>query len=175
MIKIIAIAAVVLIAALLIFAATRPNDFRVQRSIDIKAAPDKVFAYINDFHRWGAWSPWEKVDPGMKRSYSGPDAGKGAGYAWDGNSKVGSGSMEIIDNTAPGKIVIKLDFAKPLEGHNTAEFTLDSQGGSTHVTWAMFGPSPFISKLMGVFFNMDRMIGGQFEIGLSNLKAAAEQ
>lgn len=174
MLKIIAIVIVVAIVAVLGLAATRPDTFRVQREIDIKASPEKVFALIDDFHHWTAWSPWEKLDPSMKRTYGGPASGKGANYAWEGSSKVGAGRMEIVDSASPGRIQIQLDFLKPFEAHNTAEFTLQPKGDVTHVTWAMFGPSPFISKVMGLFFSMDAMIGKDFETGLANLKLAAE-
>jgi uncharacterized protein YndB with AHSA1/START domain len=174
MVKIILIVVAVAIIAPLVYAATRPDSFRIERSAVIQAPPEKVFSFINDFHRWTAWSPWENIDPQLKRTYSGAQSGKGAGYAWEGNSKVGSGSMEIAE-AAPAKIVIRLDFLKPFEAHNTAEFTLaPGAQGETTVNWAMFGPSPYVSKLMGVFFNMDRMVGGQFEQGLANLKTAAE-
>ena len=175
MLKKIAIAIAVLIAAVLTFATTRPDSFRVQRSTTIKAAPEKIFPLIADFHSWGTWSPWEKLDPAMKRTHSGADSGKGAAYAWDGNNSVGAGRMEIVEIAPPSKITIKLDFSKPMEGHNTAEFTLAPKGDATEVTWAMFGPSPYLSKLMGLFFNMDSMIGGNFETGLANLKALAEK
>jgi len=174
MIKIVLIAIVVLVAGLLAFAATRPDSFRIERSASIKAPPDKVFAQINDFHRWTAWSPWEKLDPQLKRSYTGAERGKGAAYAWEGDSKVGAGRMEVMESAAPSKIVIKLDFIKPFEGHNTAEFTLLADSGGTRVTWAMFGPSPYLSKVMGMFFSMDSVIGGYFEQGLANLKAISE-
>ena len=173
MIKIVLIVIVVAVAALLIYAAMRPDSFRTERSAVIQAPPEKVHALINDFHRWTAWSPWEKIDPQLKRTYSGPGSGRGTAYAWEGNRNVGSGRMEITD-AAPSKIVIKLDFLKPFEAHNTAEFTLQPAPQGTTVTWAMFGPSPYISKLMGVFVNMDRMVGGMFEQGLANLKTAAE-
>jgi K+-transporting ATPase KdpF subunit len=174
MIKIILIALAVALVAVLIYAATRPDAFRVERSAVIQAPPEKVFALINDFRRWTAWSPWEKVDPELKRTHSGAASGKGAAYAWEGNKNVGSGRMEITESAAPAKILIKLDFIKPFEGHNTAEFTLTPGPQGTTVTWAMFGPSPYISKLMGVFINMDRMIGGQFELGLATMKTVAE-
>ncbi len=174
MLKLILIVAVVAIVAVLVLAATRPDVFRVERTAAIKAPPEKIFPFINDFHSWAAWSPWEKMDPALKRSFSGPPTGKGALYAWEGNSKVGSGSMEITESSPPGRIVIKLDFIKPFEGHNIAEFTLVPGGESTSVTWAMHGPSPFMAKIMHVFFSMDRMVGGSFEEGLVNLKAAAE-
>ena len=163
-----------LIAAILIFAATRPDSFRVERSTTIKAPPERVFGYINDFHNWPAWSPWEKIDPALKRTYSGPASGKGSAYAWEGNGKVGSGRMEIQESSPPGKILINLDFMKPMEAHNIAEFTLVPKGDTTDVTWAMYGPSPFLSKVMQTFFSMEKMVGGSFAEGLANLKAAAE-
>jgi len=171
----IAIAVVVVIAAILIYAANQPDNFRVQRATTIKAPPEKIFPLIADLHSWGSWSPWEKMDPAMKRTYSGPASGKGAAYAWEGNSKVGEGRMEITEASPPSKVSIKLDFLKPLEGHNTAEFTLEPKGESTNVTWAMYGPSAYIAKVMGVFVSMDSMIGKDFEAGLANLKAAAEK
>jgi len=174
MIKTIAIVAVAVVAAILGYAATLPDDFRVQRSTAIKAPPEKIFALINDFHRWDGWSPWEKMDPAMKRTFSGAPAGKGAAYAWQGDRKVGEGRMEIVEASAPSKVAIKLDFLKPFEAHNTATFTLEPKGESTNVTWAMDGPSPYVAKLMGVFVSMDKMIGNDFETGLANMKAAAE-
>jgi uncharacterized protein YndB with AHSA1/START domain len=162
------------LAVVLALAAMRPDDFRVQRAERIHAPPERIFAAINDFHRWSAWSPWERMDPAMKRSFSGADSGKGAVYAWEGNSKVGAGRMEILDSTSPSLIRIKLDFIKPFEGHNTAEFTLTPGGDATDLRWAMFGRSPFVAKVMGLFVSMDRMIGKDFEAGLANLKRLAE-
>jgi len=166
---------VVLIAAILVFAATRADTFRVQRSAVINAPSDKIFPLINDFHNWATWSPYEKLDPAMKRTLGGPASGKGATYAWEGNGKAGQGRMEIIESTPTSRVVIKLDFLKPFEAHNTAEFTLQPQGDTTRVTWAMYGPAPFIAKLMGLFFSMDKMIGRDFETGLTNLKTSAEK
>jgi uncharacterized protein YndB with AHSA1/START domain len=140
MFNIVSIAVVVLLAALLVFAATKPDTFRVQRATSIKAPPEKIFALINDFHSWGTWSPYEKIDPTMKRTHSGAANGKGAAYEWEGNSKVGKGRMEVTDTSPSSKITIKLDFVKPIEGHNTAEFTLEARGDSTNVTWVMHGP-----------------------------------
>ena len=174
MIKKIAIAVVVLLAALLIYAATQPDTFRIQRATSIKAPPEKIFAVLNDFMRWEAWSPWEKKDPAMKRTFSAVTSGKGAVYAWEGNSDVGHGRMEIAESVAPSKVAIKLDFVKPFETHNMVEFTLEPKGDSTNVTWAMQGPMPYISKLITVFVNMDSMVGKDFEAGLANLKAVAE-
>ncbi len=174
MFKKIALGILLLIAALLAYAATRPNTFRVERSITIKAPPERIAGHINDFHQWGAWSPWEKLDPNMKRTYQGPASGVGAAYAWDGNKEVGRGRMEITETT-PSKTLIKLDFLQPFESHNTAEFTFVPMGDSTKVVWAMYGPNPYISKVMGIFWNMDKMIGGDFDKGLTSLKTVAEQ
>jgi uncharacterized protein YndB with AHSA1/START domain len=175
MFKTILIVVVVLIAAILVYAATMPDDFRVQRTTSIKASPEKIFALINDLRRWDSWSPWEKMDPAMQRTFSGATAGKGAVYAWQGNSKVGEGRMEIADASPPSRVTIKLDFIKPIEGHNTAAFTLDPKGDSTNVTWSMYGPSAYIAKVIGVFASMDKMIGKEFETGLANMKAVAER
>ena len=175
MLKTIALIVVVLIAGVLIFATMKPDTFSVQRSATIKAPPDKIFAVLNDFHRWTEWSPWEKLDPAMKRTLGGAASGKGATYAWEGNSKAGAGRMEIIVSVPASKVGIQLDFIKPFEGHNIAEFTLTPQGDATQVNWQMHGPAPFISKLMQVFVSMDTMIGKDFEEGLTNLKAVAER
>lgn len=166
---------VVLIVAVLGLAASRPNAFRVSRSILIKAKPDKIYPMIDDFHAWIRWSPYEGRDPNMTRTYGAVAQGKGAVYEWSGEAKtVGAGRMEITEAAAPFKTLIKLDFLKPFEGHNTAEFTLEPEADATKVTWAMFGPAPFMHKLMGMVFNMDRMIGKDFETGLANLKGIAE-
>ena len=175
MFKRILLVVVVLIGALLAYAATRPDSFRVERATVIKAPPAKVFALIDDFHQWAGWSPWEKLDPSMKRSHSGAASGKGAVYAWEGNGDVGAGRMEILETTAPSRVLIRLDFIKPFEARNTAEYTLRPEGEATRVTWAMYGPAPFVSKLMQVFVSMDAMIGKDFEQGLANLKALAER
>jgi uncharacterized protein YndB with AHSA1/START domain len=178
MLKIIGVIAVILIVgivAVLAYAATKPDTFRVQRTASIKAPPDKIFALINDLHSWNAWSPYEVKDPQMKRTFSGASAGKGAIYEWDGDRNVGKGRMEITDASAPSKIVIKLDFISPFEGHNTAEFTMNPKADTTDVTWGMYGPAPFMAKIMHVFINMDRMIGDDFAVGLANLKAVVEK
>jgi uncharacterized protein YndB with AHSA1/START domain len=177
MFEIIVIIAVVLaiaIAVVLILAARKPDTFSVRRAIAVSAPAEKVFPLINDFHQWGSWSPYENKDPAMKRNYDGPASGKGAVYGWEGNKNVGSGRMEILDVSAPSKIVIKLDFFAPFEGHNTAEFTMLPQGNATNVTWLMHGPAPFMSKMMQVFMNLDHMIGKDFEVGLANLKRITE-
>jgi len=163
------------VALVLGYATTKPDTFSVQRDITIAAPPQKVAALINDFHQWPSWSPWEKLDPDMRRSYSGAASGQGARYAWQGDEKVGEGRMEIVEAADPGRTVIKLDFLKPYESHNTTTFVLAPAGEQTRVSWTMSGPSPYVSKVMTVFVSMDRMIGKDFEKGLANLKAAAEQ
>jgi uncharacterized protein YndB with AHSA1/START domain len=175
MIKTIAIVVVVLLASLFIYAAMRPDSFRIERATSIKAPPEKIFPLINDFHQWEGWSPWEKIDPALKRTYGGTASGKGAVYAWDGNKDVGQGRMEIVQSLPPSKVALKLNFIKPFEAQNTVEFTLAPQGDSTTVTQAMYGPSPYISKLMGIFFSMEKMVGQKYEEGLANLKAIAEK
>ena len=175
MFKKIALVIVVLVAALLVYAATRPDSMHVERAARINAPPEKIFPLINDFHRWSSWSPYEKRDPAMKRVYGGAASGTGAVYEWEGNRDVGQGRMEITESTPASRVAIKLDFIEPFEGHNTAEFTLAPKGQSTDVTWAMHGPAPFISKLMQVFFNFDTMIGKDFEEGLANLKTLVEK
>jgi uncharacterized protein YndB with AHSA1/START domain len=173
--KIAAGGVVLLVAVVLAFAATRPDSFSVRRAASIQAPPEKIFPLISDFSRWSAWSPYERKDPAMKRSFSGPAAGKGAVYAWEGNGDVGQGRMEIADAVAPSRVTLKLDFVKPFEAHNKVDFTLEPKGGATEVTWAMDGPMPFISKVITLFVDMDRMVGGDFEAGLANLKAVAEK
>ena len=175
MLKKIATVVVVAIAGLLAYAAMQPDSFRVQREATIQAPPEKVFALVNDFKQWPAWSPWEKLDPAMKRTLGGAATGKGASYGWEGNKDVGKGRMEITDSAPPAKLSIKLDFIEPFEANNTADFSFEPQGTGTRVVWAMHGPSPFISKLMCVFVSMDRLIGKDFEKGLVQLKAAAER
>ena len=163
-----------LVAGLLVYAATRPDRFRVERSAEINAAPEKIFPLIAELQAWQSWSPWEGLDPELKRSYSGASGGVGAVYAWEGNRSVGQGRMEITESVQPSRITLKLEFLKPFEAHNAAEFALERHGATTRVTWAMHGPSPFMSKLMGIVINMDRMIGTQFERGLARLKSVAE-
>ncbi|MBI3367139.1 MAG: SRPBCC family protein [Burkholderiales bacterium] len=174
MLKTIALVIGAAIAALLIYAQTRPDTFRVQRSISIKAPADKIHPLIAELPRFNAWNPFNKKDPAIKGSYRGPASGPGSAYDFDGNQDVGKGSLTILDVTPPSQVRMKLDMSAPLEAHNTVTFTLVPQGDATQVTWAMEGDSPFIGKLMGLVFNMDRMIGGTFEAGLADLKASAE-
>ena len=172
--KRVALVLAVLIAGVLLFALTKPDTFRVQRAITINAAPEKIFALIKDFHQWDAWSPWEKLDPAMKRTFSGTASGKGAAYAWEGDSKVGAGRMEILDATPSSRILIDLQFFAPMEGRNTAEFLLQPQGGVTTVSWTMQGPNPYIAKLMQVFCDIGDFVGKDFDKGLASMKLAAE-
>jgi hypothetical protein len=174
MIEFIVMVIVVLLVAILIYAASRPNTFLVERSTSIKAPAEKIFPLINDFREWEPWSPWEKIDPSVKRSYSGAVNGEGAIYEWNGNKEIGKGRMEIIESSPPSKVILKIDFIKPFEAHNTIEFTLVTQGDSTMVTQAMYGPCPYLSRLMGIFFSMDKMVGQKYEEGLANLKAISE-
>ncbi len=174
MLKIIGIAVLVVVGAVLALAAFRPDSFRVQRATSIKAPPEKIAAVLSDFRGWEAWSPWEKLDPAMKRSYSGAPKGKGAVYAWEGNSEVGQGRMEITDASA-ARVAMNLDFVKPFEAHNKVEFILTPKGDATEVTWSMVGPVPYVAKIVHLFVDMDGMVGKQFETGLANLKAVAEK
>lgn len=162
------------VAGLAAYAATLPDAFTVQRSTVVSAPPDRIFPYLDDFHRWSGWSPWEKLDPGLQRTFSGAPSGQGAVYAWLGNKKVGQGRMEILEADSRRRLRIKLDFIKPFEASSDTLFSLHPEAGGTRVTWAMTGNRPFLHKLIGVFMNMDRMVGGDFERGLASLKALAE-
>ena len=175
MLKKSALAVLAIVVVILGLAAMKPDSFTVRRSVSIKAPPEKIAALITDFRQWSSWSPWEKLDPAMKRTFTGAPAGQGAVYQWEGNQDVGKGRMEIIDARSPARTVIRLDFLQPFESHNSTEFNLVEQGGQTQVSWNMSGPMPFISKIMTVFASMDAMIGKDFEQGLANLKAVAEK
>lgn len=175
MLKIIGIVIALAIAAILILAAMRPDNFRLERKATIKAPPEKIFAILNDFKQWSVWSPWEKKDPAMKRNFGAVTSGKGATYAWEGNKEVGIGNMEIAESAPPSKLAIKLNFVKPFEASNLVNFTLMPADGGTEVTWSMEGKCNFISKIMQVFVSMDKMVGPDFEAGLANLKIAAEK
>ncbi|KPD20095.1 polyketide cyclase [Burkholderia sp. ST111] len=173
MLKVILITVVAAVGLLLIYAATRPDNFRIERSVRIEAPPERVYGLIDDLHQFNRWNPFLRKDPAAQGTYSGTPSGKGALYAWQGE-KVGVGQMEIVDTAAPANVTMNLDFIKPFEAHNMADFTLKPEAGATQVTWAMYGPAPFLSKLMQVFVSMDRMVGKDFEDGLSNLKTLAE-
>ena len=175
--KILKIALLVLVigvAAVLAFAASKPDHYHIERSATIAAAPEVVFEQLNDFHRWEAWSPWEKLDPALKRTFVGPPSGKDASYAWVGNDKVGEGRMTIVESEPGARVGIKLEFIKPWAETCRAEFSLAPEGGSTRVMWAMDGNRNYVSKIFCVFMDMDKMIGGDFERGLGQLKTVAE-
>lgn len=175
MLKKIALVVVLLIAAVLVYAAFKDDSFRVERSITIKAPPAKVQALIEDFNQWQAWSPWEHIDPSIKREITGAPRGVGAVYAWRGDGKAGQGRMEVVESK-PGTLVkIKLDFIKPFPSNNTTEFTLVPQGDSTQVNWAMHGAAPYMARLMTTFMSMDSMVGKDFDKGLADMKKAAEK
>ncbi|MFJ3052687.1 MULTISPECIES: SRPBCC family protein [Pseudomonas nitroreducens/multiresinivorans group] len=175
MLKWIALVVVLAVAVVLVLAANRPGTFRVERSLRIQAPPERVQGYIEDFHQWRQWSPYEKLDPDMQRTFSGAEKGRGAVYAWAGNSKAGAGRMEIVENDPGSRTTLALEFLKPFKASNTAEFTLVPRDGGTEVTWAMFGPVPFVAKIMHLFIDVDSMVGKDFEAGLANLKVLAEK
>ena len=174
MIKKIAYATVAILIIVVAFATMQPDRFEVQRTVTIKAPPEKIVGMIGDFRQWPSWSPWEQLDPGMTRTFSGPASGKGAVYHWKGNSDVGEGRMEITDMAAPSRVVIKLDFTEPMESRNVTQFTLEPQGEMTKVNWEMAGPMSFVTKLVSIFMSMDKMVGRDFEKGLAKMKAVAE-
>lgn len=165
----------VLIAAILIFAANKPNTFRIQRSILIQAPPDKVFVLIDNLHNWSRWAPQDREDRALNRTFSGAPSGTGAISNWEGKGSSGKGRMLISESAPPSKITIQVDFEKPFAAHNINEFVLEPAGEQTNVTWTMHGPNLFIMKLMSVFANIDKTMGKHFEDGLQNLKAVAEQ
>jgi Polyketide cyclase / dehydrase and lipid transport len=162
------------IAAVLLYAATKPDAFKVQRSATIAAAADKLFPLINDTHAFNTWNPYARMDPAMKLRYEGTASGPGAAYAWE-SDKVGVGRMEVLESTAPSRAVMRLDFEKPMKATNRVEFKLEAQGIHTQVTWTMTGPMPYLSKVITLFFSMDKMVGRDFEAGLVNLKTLAER
>lgn len=169
----IATAIALAVLSLLVIAATRPDRLRVVRSARVAASPAAVHALIDDFHHWDGWSPWAKLDPAMQKTYSGASAGPGAVYEWKGNSKVGQGRMEIIASEPGRRVSLQLDFIKPFAARNSTEFRLEQAGADCLVTWEMEGPQAFPARLMGIFVNMERMIGSQFEEGLANLARVA--
>ncbi len=174
MLKIILIVLVLAVAGLLAYAATRPDHFRVERSLTIQAPAERLFALVDDVTAWKQWSPYVAKDPAAQYSYSGPTAGVGATSAWSGNNQIGEGRMQISESQPPSRIVMQLDFVKPMKAHHVATFDFVASGDGTTVTWAMEGQSSFIAKLMSVFFDMDQMIGGDFAQGLQNLRQLTE-
>jgi len=151
------------------------DTYAVERSATIKAPAEPIYAQIADFHRWTAWSPWEDLDPDMQRTYSGPDSGTGATYAWSGNRKAGEGRMEITEVVEPARVKVALDFLKPFKSSSTTTFDLRAEGEATRVTWTMTGPKTLMTRIMGLFKSMDKMIGPDFDKGLERLKAVAER
>jgi uncharacterized protein YndB with AHSA1/START domain len=166
---------VVIVGAFAGFVAIQPAEFRVVRSATIAAPPAEVFGHVNDFHSWKAWSPWEKLDPAAKNTFEGPAAGKGAMFTWSGNDEIGAGKMTLIESQPNDLIKIKLEFKRPFEATNDVEFTFKEKDKTTLVTWTMVGQKNFFVKAVGLFMNMDKMVGDQFEEGLANLTAVAEQ
>ena len=173
LIKVLIVVAVLLVVFIIIVA-TRPSEFQITRTATMNAPAEVVFAQVNDFQSWRAWSPWEGKDPAMKRTYEGPPAGRGAVYAWAGNKEVGEGRMTLTESRPHELIRIKLDFIKPFAATNTTEFTFKPQGEQTHVTWTMTGHNGFMAKAFCMFMDMDKMVGGDFEKGLAAMKAVAE-
>ncbi len=170
----IGIVVLVIVVALGVAIATRPDAFRVERATTIAAPPTAVFPYLNDFHKWPDWSPWEKLDPNMQRTHSGAPAGVGARYAWSGNSKAGEGSMTITDSTPNERVLIDLDFLKPFKSSSITEFALSRAAAGTQVSWTMTGKHNIATKAFSLVTSMDKIVGGDFERGLTNLKSAAE-
>ncbi len=175
MLAILALVVVAVLVAVLAYAATLPGGRRIDRATRVHAAPAAVAAHVADFHRWQSWSPFETLDPAMQRAFGGPATGPGAIYAWEGNRKVGKGRMEIVD-ASPARIRIQLDFERPMKGHNVADFTFQRDADATLVRWAMYCPAtPFFGKVLGLFVDLDGIVGRSFETGLANLKALAER
>jgi uncharacterized protein YndB with AHSA1/START domain len=168
----IALAAIVVV--LVVVVATRPSEYRVARTTTVAAPPAVVFAHVNDFHKWEAWNPWGKIDPAMKHAYEGAPAGVGAMYTWAGNNEVGEGRMTVTESRPSELIRVRLEFLKPFKATSTAEFTFKPEGDRTAVTWSMTGDVNFVAKAIHLFVSMEKMIGGQFEKGLAQMKAVAE-
>jgi hypothetical protein len=162
------------IIVFLVYVAFKPAAFRIERAQRIRASSAAVFPFINDMHEFNRWNPFAQGDPTLKIDYLGPTTGTGAAYTWVGSNKSGAGRMEITDSNPTSRVSVKLDFSKPFEAHNRVEFVLVPDGTDTTVTWTMTGENPYLHKLMGTLFNMDKMVGGQFEKGLANLKGLAE-
>jgi len=174
MIKKILIGLAVIIVVLVVIIALQPSHYTVERSATMNAPAGAVFAQVNDFHRWNAWSPWAKLDPAMKQTFEGAPSGTGAVYTWAGNKDVGEGRMTITESHPGDLIKIKLEFIKPFAATNATDFAFKPQGNQTTVTWTMSGDKNFIAKAFGIFMNMDKMVGGDFEKGLAQLKLIVE-
>ena len=174
MLKKLLLAAVLVLAAFAVFVASRPGSYRVSRSRTIAAPPLTVYPLVADFHHWERWSPWAKLDPAMKTTYDGPVAAVGSSYAWNGNEKVGEGKMTIVEARPGERLRLRLEFVKPFASTSSTEFTFAAKAGGTETAWTMEGHNDFLGKAFSVFMNMDRMIGNDFEKGLSQLEAVAE-
>lgn len=159
---------------ILLAAALKPAHFHVERSLTMPSSAEKVFSLVNDFRLWQEWSPWEKLDPNMKRTFEGPPSGTGASYSWSGNEDVGSGRMTIVSSTPPSTIQIRLEFLKPWAATNDVNFTFLAEEAQTKVTWSMSGKVPYSTRIFTLFFNMDKLVGQDFEKGLAQLKARVE-
>ena len=175
MIKKIALLLALLIAGILVVASFRPNDFRVSRSATLSAPPAALFELVNNQQKFNTWNPFEKADPTVKNTYTGPASGVGSACSWAGNSQVGEGTSTIIESKPNELIRFKMDFRKPMAGQSTCEFTFKPEGDKTQVTWSMYGPASFPAKIMGLFINCDKMCGDQFELGLASLGEAAKK
>lgn len=167
--------AVLIVAAVLLIAARQPDTSRVQRSARIAAPAERIFPMINDLRLMNGWNPFVKKDPNLKGTYTGPAGGPGATYDFQGNKEVGTGRIQIVEAVSPSRVTMKLDMTAPMQAHNDIVFSLVPEGNATQVTWSMQGPAPFLGKVMGVIFNMDRMVGSAFEQGLADLKVRAEK
>ena len=174
MLKTIAILVVVAVAGVLVYASMQPDTFEIRRRTSIKAPPEKIYPYLNDFHQAMVWSPYEKKDPAMKRSFSGAASGKGAVYEFEGNKEVGTGRLEILDEAPNSKVTLRLDMYKPFQASNIIEYMLEPGAEATEMTWSMRGEAPFISKVICLFMDMDKMVGKDFEAGLASLKSVVE-
>ncbi len=174
MVKKLLLAVLVVVVVFVLFVATRPSAFRIERTAAVAAPPAMVYAQVADFHRWSAWSPWAHLDPQMEVQFTGAPSGVGAVYQWNGNDKVGQGRM-TIETARPGEqIGIKLEFMKPWAQTNRTDFLLKPEAGGTRVAWVMTGTNDFVGKAFGVFMNMDKMVGGDFEKGLASLRTVSE-
>ena len=174
MLKKIVIGLVAVVAVFAVVVALQPSEYRIARSATVAAPAPEVFAQVNDFHNWDAWSPWAMLDPSAKTTFEGPAAGQRAIFAWSGNDKIGEGRMTLTESRPAELVRIRVDFVKPFAGTSTSEFTFKPAGNQTAVTWAMSGHNNFIAKAMCLFVSMDKMLGGEFEKGLAKMKSSAE-
>jgi len=163
-----------IIIVLLVLTSRQPSDFKVTRSGIVSAPASAIFPHVNNLQKWEAWSPWAKLDPNAKNSFEGPSEGVGAKMSWAGNNKVGVGSMTIMESRPDEFVQFKLEFQKPMQATNIAEFIFKPEGDQTAVTWTMSGTNNFMGKVMNLVMNCDKMVGGQFEKGLADLRAVVE-